>query len=216
MKKCWVAALIVTIVVTGLIVCWGKDLKAETIDKNKSENSVLSELVNNGFTQPLIFDSNLIEPTYSEPIIKEDLGKSIALSSVAPDSGHTEQTETQNTERWSSFLSLMGDEARKRGYELPLPFGVGINFLLLKRNIEVTDVEAGLNSDPQPVPVDLALDTKTFVSNMTLRFDTWLLPFFNLYAMAGYTQSESRGNVDAAISLENDTRQIPNMIVERN
>jgi hypothetical protein len=51
---------------------------------------------------------------------------------------------------------------------------------------------------------------------MTLRFDTWLLPFLNLYAIAGYTQSESRVNVGAAISLVNDTRQIPNMIVERN
>lgn len=64
----------------------------------------------------------------------------------------------------------MADEARKRGYELPLPFGVGVNFLLLKRDIEVTDVEAGLNSDPQPVSDDLALDTKTSVSNITFRF----------------------------------------------
>jgi len=193
----------------GLIVCWEKDSKAETIEKNKSESSVLSELVNNGFDQPLLFNSNLIEPTYSEPIIKEDLDKSIALSSVASDSGHTEQTETQNTERWSSFLPLMADEAKKRGYELPLPFGVGISFLMLKRDIEVTDVEAGLNSDPQPVPVDLALDTKTFVSNMTFRFDTWLLPFFNLYAIAGYTQSESRVNVQFTIPTPGPGPDIP-------
>ena len=48
----------------------------------------------------------------------------------------------EEKELWSSFLPLMGEEARKRGYDLPLPFGVNINFLLLERDIEVTDVEA--------------------------------------------------------------------------
>ena len=42
-------------------------------------------------------------------------------------------------ESWSSFLPLMADEAYDQGYELPLPFGVGLNFVTLKRGIEVTE-----------------------------------------------------------------------------
>ena len=37
----------------------------------------------------------------------------------------------------SSLLPLLGDEARKRGYVLPLPFGVSINYMDMRQNINV-------------------------------------------------------------------------------
>jgi hypothetical protein len=115
----------------------------------------------------------------------------------------------EDEERWSSFLPLMGEEAKKRGYDLPLPFGAGINFLILKRDIEVTDVEAGLNSDPTPVPIDLAIISKTTVSNVTARFDAWILPFLDLYLLAGYTESDSRVNVQFTIPGPGPAPDIP-------
>lgn len=118
--------------------------------------------------------------------------------------------ESQEDEkRWSSFLPLMGEEVRKRGYELHLPFGASINFLLLKRDIEVTEVEAGLNSDPAPVQLDLAVISKTAVSNVTARFDAWILPFLNLYLLACYTQSESRVNVQFTIPVPGPVPDVP-------
>src|SRR6185369_12450498 len=55
-------------------------------------------------------------------------------------------------DRWSSFLPLMGDEARKLGIELPLPFGAGLVFYHLSRDIEVTDLRVGRNG-ASPVSV---------------------------------------------------------------
>ena len=47
--------------------------------------------------------------------------------------------------RWSSFLPLMADEAKKRGYQLPLPIGISTVVTgLFDRKINVTDVRAGV------------------------------------------------------------------------
>jgi hypothetical protein len=81
--------------------------------------------------------------------------------------------------------------------------------LILKRDIEVTEVEAGLNSEPAPVPIDLAIDTKTTVNNVTARFDAWILPFLDLYLLAGYTESDSRVNVQFTIPGPGPAPDIP-------
>jgi hypothetical protein len=133
----------------------------------------------------------------------------LAANSQPEDKMASTGSGAEGKERWSSFLPLMGEEARKRGYDLPLPFGVNINFLLLERDIEVTDVEAGLNSEPAPVPIDLAIDTKSSVSNVTAMFDTWILPFLNVYFLAGYTQSDSAVNVQFTIPGPGPAPDVP-------
>src|SRR5262249_29017763 len=39
---------------------------------------------------------------------------------------------TEPQRRWSSFLPLMADEARRRGVDLPLPFGVSLVYYRLR------------------------------------------------------------------------------------
>jgi len=49
--------------------------------------------------------------------------------------------EPQEPQQWSSFLPIWGEEARKRGYDLPLPFGISANFYYEKQDFEVQDLE---------------------------------------------------------------------------
>ena len=39
-----------------------------------------------------------------------------------------------------SVLPFLGDEARKRGYDLPEPFGVNINYMNIRQNINVDSI----------------------------------------------------------------------------
>ena len=48
---------------------------------------------------------------------------------------------------WSS-LPLLGEQARQRGYTLPLPFGVSSLYNYVSRDIQVTDVRVGINGAP--------------------------------------------------------------------
>ena len=95
--------------------------------------------------------------------------------------------------RWSSFLPLMADEAKKRGVQLPLPFGVSTVVTgLLDRQIKVDDVRVGINgAAPSSVSQVLNLGSTSNVVNANLKLDAWILPFLNVYFLAGYVHNES-------------------------
>jgi hypothetical protein len=119
---------------------------------------------------------------YQRPIMQSDHGS--AVSQNAP---------TTEKKRWSSFLPLMAEEAEKRGYQLPLPFGVSTVFTgLIDRKIEVTDVRIGVDgAAPRSVNQFFNLGSTSSVFNANLKVDAWLLPFLNLYLLAGYVYNES-------------------------
>ena len=98
-----------------------------------------------------------------------------------------------------SGLPLLADEALARGYELPLPFGLGLILTGIKdREIDVSDVRIGFEDEAQSVSDFATLGSSSTVFNSNLRFDTWILPFLNVYALVGYVRNES----DTSIHVE--------------
>ena len=87
----------------------------------------------------------------------------------------------------------MGEEARKRGVQLPLPFGVSTVFTgLFNRKIDVTDVRVGTDgAASRSVSRYIDLGSTSNVFNANLKFDAWVLPFLNVYLLAGYVYNES-------------------------
>jgi len=104
------------------------------------------------------------------------------------------------SQRWSSFLPLLGDEARKRGIELPLPFGAGLVYYHISRDIAISDVRVGRNGAPPGSVSDSAsLGSRADVDNLDLKLDVWILPFVNVYAIVGYIWNESDTHIDVAL-----------------
>lgn len=104
-------------------------------------------------------------------------------------------------ERWSSFLPLMKDEALARGYQLPLPFGVGATCTVLSgRDIRVRDLSVSVNGAPsQSVSHIVDIGSTSDVFNANLKLDAWILPFLNVYALAGYVYNESDTKVHVTV-----------------
>lgn len=101
---------------------------------------------------------------------------------------------------WSSFLPLMGDEARKRGITLPLPFGAGLVFYHLARDIKISDVRVGVNgAPPTSVSEFAALGSTANVNNLNAKLDAWILPFVNVYAVVGYVWNTSTTRIDVTL-----------------
>ena len=55
----------------------------------------------------------------------------------------------------------------------------------------MSDVRIGLDDGTQSVSDYATLGSSSTVFNGNLRFDTWLLPFLNVYALVGYVHNES-------------------------
>jgi hypothetical protein len=86
----------------------------------------------------------------------------------------------------------MKEEALARGYELPLPFGVGLVYNYLQRDINITDVRIGIDgAPPQSVSQFLDLGSTSHVNAALVKGDVWLLPFLNFYTLLGYIDNES-------------------------
>jgi len=104
--------------------------------------------------------------------------------------------KTEKTHR----LPFLAAEARKRGIELPRTYGVGLVYYHLERAIDVEDVRVGRNgADPQSVSQFADLGSDSRVDNVNVKADFWILPFVNLYAIAGYIWNKSDTHLDVTL-----------------
>ena len=125
---------------------------------------------------------------------------SLLTNLSAAQEGGTTPTPTPDSRRWSSFLPLLGEEAAKHGIELPLPFGAGLVFYHLSRDIEITDVRVGRNGAPPTSVSDYAqLAARSDTDNLNVKLDAWLLPFLNVYVIAGYLWNTADTRIDVVL-----------------
>ena len=89
------------------------------------------------------------------------------------------------------------------GHELPLPLGISANVFFLEQDMEAqsTVISAptlGLQSSQADVGKIESRATST-----TMKLDAWLLPFLNIYAVAGYADGETTANDFSIPTLAN-------------
>lgn len=95
---------------------------------------------------------------------------------------------------WSGLPIWGGKEAHEHGFEYPLPLGLSANVFSETANFKVPKVTIG-----GPGGGLLNIDNLVHVSNVkveetacTVRADSWIFPFLDLYAIGGYVD----GNAD--------------------
>ncbi len=110
--------------------------------------------------------------------------------------GSAEEVTTSESEeeRWSSFLPIWGEEARNKGHELPLPFGIAGSFFFANRDIDVDSIDIDIRNASLNLDSLVSVMVESEEMNWSVRFDTWILPFFNIYLLGGYTKQDSDVN----------------------
>ncbi len=99
-------------------------------------------------------------------------------------------------EPYPYILPVLGDKAHEKGYKFLLPFGIMFNTLVVKQDVEISDLSVGFgnhetNADPNMIDLNevTAFDpVTTQTSTYNFRFDVWPLPFFNVYGLGGATR----------------------------
>ena len=95
---------------------------------------------------------------------------------------------------WSG-LPIWGAEAQAMGYQIPLPFGIGVTAYSAKQPVNIKDLQLGRNGNP-PVSVKnfLVIDqVDTSQKNLSAKFDVLVFPFLDVYALVGYTKGTTEG-----------------------
>ena len=97
---------------------------------------------------------------------------------------------------WSG-LPIWGAEAEARGYQVPLPFGIGVTAYSARQPVNIQDLQLGRNGkDPVSVNNFLQIDkVDTSQQNISAKLDLLLFPFFDVYALLGYTKGTTKGQI---------------------
>jgi len=95
---------------------------------------------------------------------------------------------------WSG-LPIWGAEAEARGYQIPLPFGIGVTAYSARQPVNIQDLQLGRKgNDPVSVNNFLQIDkVDTSQQNVSAKFDVLVFPFLDVYALLGYTQGTTAG-----------------------
>jgi hypothetical protein len=103
-------------------------------------------------------------------------------------------------EEEARILPFLGEEARKLGHELPEPFGVGLVYYKLKRDIDVTDLRLARDGGAATSVSHYAqLSSDSNVKNVNIKLDAWLLPFLNVYGIVGKVWNNSNTTLDVTL-----------------
>ncbi|QAA72733.1 porin family protein [Klebsiella variicola] len=129
-------------------------------------------------------------------------GTVLTLLLAACGASAAEQSESD------SYFPIWGDEARARGYSIPLPYGVNLSYMNIRQDIMVDSITfSGLKLGNHPIPSDMfAIDaghTREKSKTENLRLDMWVFPFLNVYGLVGHT----RGASVSQVSVDSDPSQ---------
>ena len=96
---------------------------------------------------------------------------------------------------------IWGDKVQQLGIQLPLPEGLGVNYLWQESDIVINSLSVGFNNKPM---VDLGEvirfdDAVASLSGVNIRPDLWLLPFLNVYLI--FAKSKTSTSIDAGVWL---------------
>jgi hypothetical protein len=93
-------------------------------------------------------------------------------------------------------LPIWGEKVRAMGYELPLPFGAGINLVYMDQGIDIRNLKIGFGDPSQKVEWVTFSNASAKDKAATARLDMWLLPFANIYGILGYIDGEAELDVN--------------------
>ena len=157
---------------------------------------LMQTLTLNPADRPLMIDYRLSAqlPAQSEyPALEQDAS--------AGDQEPEEKPET--VEPITRHLPIWGEQVRQMGFDLPLPFGVGANLVLMDQGIDVRNLKIGTSASNFEVSGVTFSNTRAHDRANTARLDMWLLPFFNAYGVFGYINGEAELDVNVpAISVD--------------
>jgi hypothetical protein len=95
--------------------------------------------------------------------------------------------------RW---VPILGEQVREKGFDLPLPFGVGTNLVFMDQGIKLRNIKVGIGDPTIEVKGLSFVDARAHDRVITARLDMWLLPFVNIYGIFGYINGEAEIGLD--------------------
>ena len=120
--------------------------------------------------------------------VNHDLTDSGASELSIPNTGFTSVDDQGETapRLWGHKLPFLAQKVEDMGYDLPLPYGVGVTFATVDQDQILDSLEVGINGrDKEPFDFVAFDNAKSESDSWSIKADAWLFPFMNVFVMLG-------------------------------
>lgn len=114
---------------------------------------------------------------------------------------HQAYTDSLKQVKYDRVFPIWGQEAYKKGFDIPYPLGIMANYFYVKQGLTIDNLRLGFKSDTRDIPLT-PLDFIGFGDNYStaqtvmVRPDVWIFPFLNVYGIFGVGNSITEVNLD--------------------
>jgi len=126
--------------------------------------------------------------------VNEDLTDTGVSEISIPNTGlkRSDQQGKRAPRKWDHKLPFFAQKIIDKGFDLPLPYGIGLTFARVDQENLIDDLEVGINGrDKEPFQF-VSFENVTSESNsLQLKLDTWLFPFMNVFALLGKMEGDA-------------------------
>ncbi|MDH3749175.1 MAG: hypothetical protein OEU40_01140 [Gammaproteobacteria bacterium] len=131
----------------------------------------------------------------------------ISTASIPNIGGPRSDRQGRDTPRvWTRTLPFLGQKVVDKGYDLPLPIGLGVTYVDINQDLDLTDLSVGFNGgDLERFDFVSFENSNSDTRSFQLKVDAWLFPFLNVFGMYGKVD----GSVDLDVFLDG------NLILDR-
>jgi opacity protein-like surface antigen len=124
------------------------------------------------------------------------------LSAQNPDLILSPEERDSVLRTYDQLFPLLGKKAIARGFDMPYSFGANIIGLYMNQGIDFTGLALSTGDNPvQGVDFIQFGDNKTEAITTNARVDLWVLPFLNVYGLAGIASSKTDVHVTAPVDF---------------
>lgn len=132
-----------------------------------------------------------------------------AAAQVVPDKlvfrGDSAVIDSLRRAEYPYVFPIWGEKVQRLGITLPLPAGLGINYLWQESDLEIEGLSVGFNGGTM-VDMGEVIQFNSAVSEargVNVRPDLWLLPFLNVYGIVAVAQTSTA--IEAGLWLPDTT-----------
>lgn len=125
----------------------------------------------------------------------------LCLNAQNPDLALTQAERDSILKEYDQIFPIWGRKAVERGFDLPTPLGFNVGWFGAIQDIIISDLAIGFNGPAEPASFIKFERAESRIKNWNARADLWVLPFLNLYLMAGTGDGQTTVHVSEPVKF---------------
>lgn len=127
-------------------------------------------------------------------------------------SKYEQYTDSLKNVTYDYTFPIFGQKVYKKGFDIPYPGGLMANYIWMKQDILITNLQLGFSNENEDIPLTpvdfIEFGNNTNKSGMVnFRPDLWVFPFLNVYGLFGHGNSTTEVNIISPLNFTSKVEQ---------